>query len=131
MSIPVVLNLATLTGFLVIICVVGGQCLSAISDGYLTPTAGIVIIGCLGLLISFCGFNILHYYETYAFIPATIAIVIAVGCGGKELKKQSTPAEPATASAIMNYGMIIASYMIPWAAIASDLSTYFDPAVPS
>lgn len=130
MTIPAILNLATLTGFIIIICVIGGQCLSAISDGHLTPNAGIVIIALLGLLISFCGFRILHYYETYAFIPAVISIAIAAGCGGSDLKKQYIP-EPATAPQIVSYGMIVASYMIPWAAIASDLTTYFDPKVPS
>ncbi|WDK12986.1 purine-cytosine permease FCY21 [Colletotrichum graminicola] len=36
---------------------------------------------------------------------------------------------PATASSILNFGMIVSSYMIPWACIASDLTTYFDPRV--
>ncbi|KAJ0311380.1 hypothetical protein COL516b_002090 [Colletotrichum fioriniae] len=36
---------------------------------------------------------------------------------------------PATASAVLSFGMIVASYMIPWACIASDLTTYFDPKV--
>lgn len=125
------LNLATLTGFVVIICVVGGQCLSAVSDGSLTPTAGIVIIALLSLLISFCGFRVLHYYETYAWIPALIMITIAAGCGGDGLKKQAVPEEPPTAALVLSFGMIVASYMIPWACIASDLTTYFDPKVPS
>ncbi|KAI1057121.1 hypothetical protein LB507_002261 [Fusarium sp. FIESC RH6] len=130
-SIPVLLNLATLTGFMVIIFVVGGQCLSAVSSGHLSPDVGIVIIGILSLFISFCGFKVLHYYETYAWIPAIIAITIATGCGGSELSKQAAPAAPATAPAVLSFGMIVASYMIPWAAIASDLTTYFDPKVQS
>ncbi|KAH7122946.1 permease for cytosine/purines, uracil, thiamine, allantoin-domain-containing protein [Dactylonectria macrodidyma] len=130
-SIPVLLNLATLTGFIVIIYVVGGQCLSAVSGGHLTPDVGIVIIGLLSLFISFCGFKVLHYYETYAFIPAIIAIAIATGCGASNLKKQAVPEVPVSAPAVVNFGMIVASYMIPWAAIASDLTTYFDPKVPS
>lgn len=125
------LNLATLTGFIVIIYVVGGQCLSAVSGGHLTPDVGIVIIGLLSLFISFCGFKVLHYYETYASIPAVIAIAIATGCGGSDLKKQAVPETPASASMVLSFGMIVASYMIPWAAIASDLTTYFDPKVPS
>ncbi|KAH7327733.1 permease for cytosine/purines, uracil, thiamine, allantoin-domain-containing protein [Stachybotrys elegans] len=129
-SVPVLLNLATLTGFIVILCVVGGQCLSAVSRESLSPNAGIVIIALLSLLISFCGFRVLHIYETYAFIPALIAITIAVGCGGDRLADQA-PTEPATAAAVISFGMIVASYMIPWAAIASDLTTYFDPKVPS
>ncbi|KAK1961477.1 NCS1 nucleoside transporter [Colletotrichum sublineola] len=127
-SVPVVFNLATLTGFCIIICVVGGQCLSAVTNGALSPDLGIVLIALLSLLISFCGFKVLHFYETYAFIPAVIAIVIATGCGGSRLKAQANMA-PATASSILSFGMIVSSYMIPWACIASDLTTYFDPRV--
>ncbi|KXH66071.1 NCS1 nucleoside transporter [Colletotrichum salicis] len=127
-SVPVVLNLATLTGFCVIICVVGGQCLSAVTHGALSPDLGIVLIALLSLFISFYGFKVLHFYETHAFIPAVIAIVIATGCGGSRLAEQAEMA-PATAPAILSFGMIVASYMIPWACIASDLTTYFDPKV--
>ncbi|OHE98314.1 NCS1 nucleoside transporter [Colletotrichum orchidophilum] len=124
--IPVVLNLATLTGFCVIICVIGGQCLAAVSDGDLSTAVGIVLIGVAALLISFCGFNVLHFYEGYAWMPALVAIIIAVGCGGQQLQKQASY-EPATAAGVLSFGGVIASYMIPWACIASDLTTYFDP----
>ncbi|KAL7796699.1 permease for cytosine/purines, uracil, thiamine, allantoin domain-containing protein [Trichoderma ceciliae] len=130
-SVPVLLNLASMTGFTVIICITGGQCLSAISDGSVDTNAGIIIIAVLSLLVSFCGFRVLHIYETYAFIPAIISVVIATGCAGSGLKKQATPEEPATAGNILNFGMIVASYQIPWAALASDFTTYFDPKVPS
>lgn len=130
-TVPVLLNLATLTGFIVIICVIGGQCLAAVSDDGVNADVGIVIIALLGLIVSFAGFKVLHYYETYAFIPAIIAIAIAAGCGGHELRNQAVPETPATAPPIVTFGMIVASYMIPWAAIASDLTTYFDPDVPS
>ncbi|KAK2594483.1 hypothetical protein QQS21_007830 [Conoideocrella luteorostrata] len=130
-SVPVLLNLATLTGFTAIICVVGGQCLSAISSGSITPTVGIVVISILSLIVSFAGFKILHIFETFSFIPALISIIILAGVGGSGLKRQSTPASPATAADVLTFGMIIAGYQIPWAAIASDLTTYFDPKVPS
>lgn len=81
--------------------------------------------------MSFCGFRVLHYFETYAFIPAVITLAIAAGCGGSELKKQAAPPTDATSQAVLGFGMIVASYMLPWAAIASDLTTYFDPKVPS
>ncbi|KAI1371590.1 permease for cytosine/purines, uracil, thiamine, allantoin-domain-containing protein [Hypoxylon crocopeplum] len=125
-SVPVILNLATLTGFCVVICVIGGQCLSAVAGGSLTPAVGIVIMGLLALLISFCGYEVLHQYERFAWIPALIAIVIATGCGGSDLYKQA-PTEPATPGGVLSFGMIIASYMIPYACLASDFTTYLNP----
>lgn len=122
-SVPVLFNLATLTGFTVISCVVGGQCLSAVSDGRLTPNLGIVIIALLTLLVSFAGFAVLHVFETFAFVAA--------GVGGPGLARQAQP-EPAPAlRRVLNFGMIVAGYQIPWAGISSDLTTYFDPRVAS
>ncbi|KAG5979135.1 hypothetical protein E4U55_005537 [Claviceps digitariae] len=130
-TVPVLLNLATLTGFNVIICVVGGQCLSAISSGSLTPSIGIVIIAIVSLIVSFAGFEVLHIFERFSFIPALISSIIIAGVGGSELTKQSTPADGATVANVLTFGMIMAAYQVPWGAIASDLTTYFDPKVPS
>ncbi|KAI6366344.1 hypothetical protein MCOR25_005159 [Pyricularia grisea] len=126
-TLPVILNLATLTGFCVVMAVIGGQCLSAVAgEGSLTPNVGIVIMALLSLFISFCGFRVLHYYERWASIPAVIAIIVATGCGGEGLKLQSTP-PVTTVAAVFSFGMIVASYMIPWAALASDFTTYLEP----
>ncbi|KAI8188943.1 hypothetical protein K4K51_005886 [Colletotrichum sp. SAR 10_75] len=62
-AVPVLLNLATLTGFCVIMAVIGGQCLSAVGEGNVSPAVGIVIVALLALVISFCGFTVLHLYE--------------------------------------------------------------------
>lgn len=129
-SVPVVCNLATLIGFNIIICIVGGQCLSAVSDGQLTPNVGIVVVAVLSLLVSFWGYKVLHIFETYAFIGALITITIATGYAGDGLKLQA-PAPQATAAGVLSFGMIVASYQIPWGVIACDVTTYFNPKVPS
>ncbi|KAI0551443.1 permease for cytosine/purines, uracil, thiamine, allantoin-domain-containing protein [Xylaria curta] len=129
-SVPVILNLATLTGFCVITCVIGGQCLSAVSDGSVNPVVGIVIIGVLSLFVSFWGYNVLHIYERFAWIPALIAIIITTGSGGSHLHQQ-VPTEVATAAGVFSFGMSIASYMIPFATLASDFTTYLNPQFPS
>ncbi|KAK3685508.1 permease for cytosine/purines, uracil, thiamine, allantoin-domain-containing protein [Podospora appendiculata] len=130
-SVPVLLNLATLTGFCVVMGVIGGQCLAAVADGNLSVTVGIVIIALLTLVISFCGFSTLHFYERYAWIPALVAILVAVGTGGSNLRQQAVPADPPTARAILSFGMIVASYMIPWACLSSDFTTYLTPTTSS
>ncbi|KAI1338141.1 NCS1 nucleoside transporter [Xylariaceae sp. FL0016] len=128
--VPVLLNLATLTGFCVIICVIGGQCLSAVAGGSLSPAVGIVIVGVLALMISFCGYNVLHQYERWAWLPAVLTITIVTGCGGSHLKEQPPPT-PATAAGVLSFAMIIASYMIPYSALASDFTTYLKPDCPT
>ncbi|KAF2744472.1 purine-cytosine permease FCY21 [Sporormia fimetaria CBS 119925] len=130
-SILVLLNLATLTGFCIIVSIIGGMSLSSVTYGTtITPTVGIVIIGFLGLLISFCGFKVLHVYERYMWIPALIAIIITTGCGGKHLFNQ-VAVPPATVKQVFSFGGLVASFMLPWAALASDFSTYMHPKAPT
>lgn len=130
-SVLVLLNLATLTGFCVIDSIVGGFALSAVMDGEtISATVGIVIICLLALVIAFCGFRVLHVYERWAWIPALLALIIAAGCGGSKLSQQvEVPA--ATAAQILSFGGLVASFMLPWAALASDFSTYMHPKGPS
>ncbi|CAD0010208.1 unnamed protein product, partial [Aureobasidium pullulans] len=125
-SVPVILNLATLTGFCVIDSVIGGQSLSAITHGHLTPDVGIVVIAILAMLVCFCGFKILHRYERFAWIPALIAIVIATGTGGKHLSNQAAFETP-EASTILSFSALIAGFLIPWAALAGDFAVYMVP----
>ncbi|TIA05806.1 cytosine-purine permease [Aureobasidium pullulans] len=125
-SVPVILNLATLTGFCVIDSVIGGQSLSAVTHGHLTPDVGIVVIAILAMLVCFCGFKILHRYERFAWIPALIAIVIATGTGGKHLSNQAAFETP-EASTILSFSALIAGFLIPWAALAGDFAVYMVP----
>lgn len=129
-SILVLLNLATLTGFCVVDSIIGGQALSAVNSGEtISATVGIVIISLLALIIAFFGFRVLHHYERWAWIPALAALIIATGCGGKGLRQQvEVPA--ATAPQVLSFGGLVAGFMLPWAALASDFSTYMHPKAP-
>ena len=122
--------MATLTGFCVIDSVVGGLTLSSVSQDGLSPTVGIVIVDIISLLVTFCGLKVLHYYERFAWIPALIAIVVATGCGGRHLSNQTT-SQTSDAATVLTFGALIAGYLVPWAALASDFATYMDPRTPS
>lgn len=124
------LNIATLVAFCVIIVDVGGFTLSSVTDGHMTAAVGIVIVALFALFISFCGFTVLHLYERYAWIPALIGIIIMTGCGGSHLHEQA-PTDPTTSRGVLSFGMIVASYTIPWAGMASDFTPYYRPEVSS
>ncbi|KAI1433348.1 permease for cytosine/purines, uracil, thiamine, allantoin-domain-containing protein [Xylaria sp. CBS 124048] len=127
-SVIVLLNLATVSGFGIISCVLGGSTLSAVSDGQIDSTAGIVIIGLVGLFVCFGGYRFIHQFERYSWTFALVSIIIATGVGGKELFNQVETAPPAP-SVIIGYGGVIAGFLIPWAGLASDFSVYCDPSV--
>ncbi|KAH8723540.1 purine-cytosine permease FCY21 [Phaeosphaeriaceae sp. PMI808] len=130
-SVLVLLNLATLAGFCVVNSIIGGSALSAVRDGEtISVNVGIVIITLLALVIAFCGFRVLHYYERWAWIPALIALIIAAGCGGKGLTQQ-VEAPVATVQQVLSFGGLVAGFLLPWAALASDFSTYMHPKAPA
>ncbi|KAL4803100.1 permease for cytosine/purines, uracil, thiamine, allantoin-domain-containing protein [Aspergillus unguis] len=127
-SIIVALNLCTIAGFGVISSVLGGSTLAAVSNGSIDDTAGIVVIGVCGMIVSFGGYRFLHQYERYCWLFALVAIVIATGVGGSMLKNQ-TPTEPPTAATVLSFGGVIAGFLIPWAGMAADFSVYCTPTV--
>ncbi|KAL2828679.1 permease for cytosine/purines, uracil, thiamine, allantoin-domain-containing protein [Aspergillus cavernicola] len=128
-SIIVVLNLCTIAGFGIIDCVLGGMTLAAVSDGQINATVGIVIIALCGMVISFGGYRFLHQFERYSWIFTLVAIVIATGVGGRHLATQAVVTETPAPATIVSFGGVIAGFLIPWAAMASDFAVYCHPSV--
>ena len=118
--------MATLTGYGIIGCILGGQTLSSISPSDLSVTGGIVIVALLNLVVIFCGSGWIHHFDLYAWIPSLVAILGVLGTSGKYLYMQGDTT-PATARAVLSFGSLIGGFFLPWAAVASDFSTYFDP----
>ncbi|KAI0481301.1 permease for cytosine/purines, uracil, thiamine, allantoin-domain-containing protein [Xylariaceae sp. FL0804] len=127
-SIIVALNLCTISGFGIIDAVLGGSTLSAVSDGKINSTVGIVIVVIISLFVNFGGMKFLHQYERYSWAFALVAIVIATGTGGKHLMNQVVQPDP-TPATIVSFGGVVAGFLIPWAAMAADFAVYCHPKV--
>ncbi|KAF8157054.1 NCS cytosine-purine permease [Crassisporium funariophilum] len=127
---PCILNLIGMIGFSILNCILGGQALASVASGNLSWTVGIVVVAVISLLVSFCGFNVLNWYERVAWIPVLITYVIALGVGGKHLSSPA-PATPATASAILSFASTLAGFAITFSSLSSDFTSYFRPNVSS
>ncbi|KAJ3527002.1 hypothetical protein NM688_g8185 [Phlebia brevispora] len=125
-----ILNLASMIGFCILSCILGGQTLSSVSDGHLSWTVGIVIIAVISLVVSFCGITVLGWYERLVWIPVLIVYVVAVGIGGHHLTSPPA-AQPATASAVLSFASTLAGFVITYSPLASDFTTYYRPDVSS
>jgi len=121
--------MAGVVGFIVISCIISGQTLSSVSSGNLSLSAGIVITGLLGLLVSFFGYRFIHFYNRYSWAVILIAIVITVGCGGKHLHQQ-VPEPSAGAPLVLNFGCLIAGFSLSLAGLMSDYTVYYRPDLP-
>ena len=115
---------------------------------YLRNSVGIVIIAVVSLFvclppqfdhipkplldpaqISFCGYKVLNWYERLAWIPVFIIFIIALGVGGKHLTNPP-PAEPATVATILSFASTVAGFVITYAPLSSDFTSYFEHDVP-
>ncbi|OCH93364.1 NCS cytosine-purine permease [Obba rivulosa] len=128
--VPSLFNMASLCGFCILNCILGGQTLASISNGNLSWSVGIVVIAVISLLVSFCGYKVLNWYERLAWLPVLIVYVVALGIGGKHLSNPP-PAEPATAPVILSFASTIAGFVITYSSISSDFTIYFTPEVAS
>ncbi|KAF9078358.1 permease for cytosine/purines, uracil, thiamine, allantoin-domain-containing protein [Rhodocollybia butyracea] len=127
---PCVLNMINMFGFCILNAILGGQTLASVADGNLTWTAGIVIVVVISLVLSFCGYSILTWYERVAWFPVLVVYLVVLGLGGKNLK-DVPPSAPADASTILTFASTIAGFVITYSPLASDFTIYFHPSVPS
>ncbi|KAF5342906.1 hypothetical protein D9758_015405 [Tetrapyrgos nigripes] len=128
--VPSILNLIVGLGFGLLGCIVGGQTLASVADGKMSWTVGIVIITLIAFFLTFCGYNVLNWYERLAWFPILVCFLVAIGLGGKHLSTPA-PAEPATAASVLSFGSVIAGFAIGWAPMSSDFTSYYRPDVSS
>ncbi|KAG1868499.1 cytosine-purine permease [Suillus subluteus] len=125
--IPAVLNVITSEGFLILNCIIGGQTIASLSS-QLNDTLGIVIISITSLVVTFCGYRVIHWYESVAWIPNVIAFIAMLAIGYPQLRENlSTPVPPATPANVISFASFLASNMISWCTMISDYGIYHSP----
>ncbi|KAF2085523.1 purine-cytosine permease FCY22 [Saccharata proteae CBS 121410] len=129
-TIVVLLNMMSVVGFTIIAGIIAGQTLSAVSDGKMSVSVGIVLTFLIGLCTSFCGYNVIHTYNRWSWIMVLICFIIAAGCGGANLSQRIETA-PAGAPLVLDFGCLIAGFSIAFAGIMSDYSVYYKPSAPA
>ncbi|KAG1729730.1 cytosine-purine permease [Suillus lakei] len=125
--IPAVLNIFSLEGFLVLNCIIGGQTIASLSS-HLDDTLGIVIIGIISLVVTFCGYRVIHWFESVAWIPNVIAFITMLAVAYPQLRENlSVPASPATPANVISFASFVASNIIGWCPMIPDYGVYHSP----
>lgn len=80
----VVLNLIVMLGYSMLVCIIGGQVLSAVSpNGSMSVVVGIIIVAVIVWGVTTFGIAVFHYYERYAWLPQLIVISILYGVSAR------------------------------------------------
>jgi purine-cytosine permease-like protein len=141
-----------MVGYGLIDCIIGGQILSAVSDGNLTIIVGIVIVALISWVVAVFGMSIFHAYERYvrklplphllsltilkhktktiirwAWIPQLLVLFILFGsAGGKfDADLTSTGSSAAIAANRLSFFSLSLSVPVSWAGAASDFYVYY------
>lgn len=112
-------------GFLILNCIIGGQSLAAVSH-HLDDTLGIVIVGVISLLVTFCGYRVVHVFESYSWTPNAFGLLVILGVGEKHLNQSTALFPPPSAHAILSFGCFVASAVISWCTLTPDYGVYHD-----
>ncbi|KAF9260611.1 cytosine-purine permease [Marasmius fiardii PR-910] len=125
---PAAFNVFSMIGFLILGSITGGQLLAAVFSN-LNETLGIVIISLISLVISFCGYQVLHWFETYAWIPNAVIYITLLAVAGKKLSLRPEIAPP-TVAAIISYGTTAGASCSSWGSMSADYGVYHRADVP-
>lgn len=116
-------------GYSMVCAVVGGQALSAVSNGRLSTDVGVVIVCVLSMFVPLGGYKYVHMYLRWSWIPCVISLIICCGVGGSNLKKQVATA-PAEATTYITFASLLAGYYIPYGSTVGDLAVYMPKTAP-
>lgn len=89
----VILNIIVMLGYALLVCIIGGQVLSAVSpNGSMSVVVGIIIVAVITWAVTTFGISVFHYYERFAWIPQLIVLSILYGVSAKYFDS-STPSQ--------------------------------------
>lgn len=121
------LNVIEQLGWASVNCITGGLALSAVSDGHLSITVGVIIIACVSLLFSFVGLKGVLAYEQYAWILFFVIFMIIYG----ESAHRANLAAPATVHGLTRSGQVLSLISViygssaSWSSIVSDFYVHY------
>jgi purine-cytosine permease-like protein len=76
-----------------------------------TVNVGIVIIAVVSMLVSFCGYKVLHHLERWAWIPIIFSFIMLTAFGGRHLSaSMDFPASDATPGLVLSFASIIVGF---------------------
>ena len=114
-------NVAACIGWSTVNVIIGGQLVSALTNGAIPAWVGILVIAALTTLVSIYGYRYVHRYERWAWIPMAIIFAILFVVAIPHMKIIPTPAFGAAEIAgFISFGGAIYGFATGWNSYAAD-----------
>ncbi|HEX4206852.1 MAG TPA: cytosine permease [Ktedonobacteraceae bacterium] len=116
-----VFNIAACLGWSTVNVIIGGQLISALTNGSVPFWVGILIIAILTTLVSIYGYRYVHRYERYAWVPMAVIFIILAVIAGPQMRMVPTPAiTVASIAGMISFGGAIYGFATGWSSYAAD-----------
>lgn len=127
----VILNILQMLGYSLVVAIIGGQVLSAVSPhGSMSVVVGIIIIVIIVWLVTTFGIAVFHYYERFAWMPQIIVFSVLYGVSAKyfDLTYTSVGDTRTVAGNRLSFFSICLAAAITYAPLSMDYFVYWSSA---
>lgn len=127
------INVIACVGWGVVNTIVSAQLLNMVNqDGSKAPLwAGcIIIVGCT-ILVTFFGYNVIHSYEKWSWVPnfAVFLVIIARLKISGNFTSGPWTSGPTTAGSVLSFGSAVFGFATGWTTYASDYTVYMPKSI--
>lgn len=102
------------------------QLLNIVNNGACPPWAGCLILVLCTILVTFFGYNIIHAYEKWSWIPNLVGflVILARMKISGNFTWGTTKGGPTTAGNVLSFGGTVFGFATGWTTYASDYTAY-------
>lgn len=125
-------NVAACIGWSAVNVIIGGQLVSALTNGRVPMWIGVVVIGLLTTVVSIYGYKYIHGYERYAWIPMAIIFAIMFVTSVPHFSIIPTPTlNAATIAGLLSFGGAVYGFATGWSSYAADYNVNQPEEIPA
>ncbi|OAX77401.1 hypothetical protein ACJ72_08301 [Emergomyces africanus] len=119
------LNSFACLGWSAINVIVGAQLIHAVNDDF-PGWAAIVMIGSAAFIVSLFGYNVVHIFESYCWIPTFIVFMVILGMFAHSGDFEDLPMKSGTleAASVLSFASAVFGFATAWATISADYCVY-------
>ena len=118
------INVLTCLGWAMVNTMAGALVFYSLSNEKVPLAVCILIIAIVSWVISFFGYNYIHFYERYSWIVMFVFFAFLAGFGARYMENIPMPSGKSEMADVMSFGATVLGSSITWGPFSADYATY-------
>lgn len=120
-----IFNCLACLGWSAVNCIVGAELIHAVNND-VPGWAGILIIALCTFFVTLFGYKVVHAYEFWSWLPATIIFLIVLGvfAHSGDFVNIPMPTGKAELGSVLSFGAVVFGFATGWTSYAADYTVY-------